>query len=324
MRFVKAHIAGGDRLGVIRPDGQVAVAEQNSRLDAAFGDDGERLQRLGESILASPAAVESLDDLVLLKPVNPPSMRDFMVFEEHILPGSRRAGMSRAPDVWYEQPIGYFSNAATLRGPRDPVSIPGGSARLDFELEIGAVIGRESRSVTPEEAAGRVAGYLILCDWSARDLQFHEMDGRLGPFKGKDFSSSLGPVFLTPDELEGRRSGNGYDLTMTSAVNGRPYGADRWSSAYWSFEELLSYASWNSTVEQGALIGSGTCQGGCILELSIRHSPEEYPWLAPGDEVTLAVELMGEISAEIQAPDRGPWPGRRSHADAADRRAQAG
>jgi len=98
---------------------------------------------------------------------------------------------------------------------------------------------------------------------------------------------------------------------MTSSVNGRQYGSDRWSSAYWSFEDLISYASWNSRVEAGSIIGSGTCQGGCILELSNRHSPEEYPWLAPGDQVTLSIELMGDIRATVQAPARGPWQGRK-------------
>jgi hypothetical protein len=139
-------------------------------------------------------------------------------------------------------------------------------------------MGREAASLTPEQAAGHIAGFVILSDWSARDLQFREMDGRLGPFKGKDFGSSIGPIFVTPDEIEGRRQGNGYDLEMTSTVNGRRYGADRWTSAYWSMEDLISYASWNSRVESGSMIGSGTCQGGCILELSLRNSPQAYPW----------------------------------------------
>jgi len=309
VRFVKAQTGQGPRLGVVRPDGLVELARDASRLGPYFGDDGESLRRLAEEIHASPAGEFGIDELSLLAPADPVAMRDFMVFEEHVLPAWRRSGMSRGPDVWYEQPIGYFSNAATIRGPRDPIEIPGGSQKLDFELEVGAVMSREARSVTPEQAAGRIAGFLILCDWSARDLQFREMEGRLGPFKGKDFGSSLGPVFVTPDEIEGRRSGNGYDLLMTSAVNGRPYGSDRWSSAYWSFEELISYASWNSCVEAGSIIGSGTCRGGCILELSIRHTPEEYPWLAAGDEVTLSIELMGDIKATVSAPKRGPWPG---------------
>ena len=159
--------------------------------------------------------------------------------------------MSRGPDVWYEQPIGYFSNAATIRGPRDPIEIPGGSEYSTSSSRSPPSSAAKQSSVTPEQAAGHIAGFIILCDWSARDLQFREMDGRLGPFKGKDFGSSLGPVFVTPDEIEDRRRGNGYDLLMTSTVNGRRYGSDHWSSAYWSFEELISYASWNSRVEPG-------------------------------------------------------------------------
>ena len=312
MRFIKARTEQGARLGVLRPDGVAELAREQDRLEPYFGDDGEALRALADAIRADPAGETDMDNLALLKPVDPVSMRDFMVFEEHILPSWRRSGMSRGPDVWYEQPIGYFSNAATIRGPRDPIEIPGGSERLDFELEVGAVIGRDAVSVAPAAAADRIAGFCILCDWSARDLQFREMDGRLGPFKGKDFGSSLGPVFVTPDELASRRSGNGYDLFMTSTVSGRQYGSDRWSSAYWSFEELISYASWNSRVEAGSIIGSGTCQGGCILELSIRHGPDRYPWLAPGDEVTLSIELMGEIRAGVKPPARGPWPGRRT------------
>jgi 2-keto-4-pentenoate hydratase/2-oxohepta-3-ene-1,7-dioic acid hydratase in catechol pathway len=137
------------------------------------------------------------------------------------------------------------------------------------------------------------------------------MDGRLGSFKGKDFGSSLGPIFVTPDEIESRRQRNGYDLEMTSAVNGRRYSEDRWSSAYWSFEELISYASCNSQVEAALIVGSGTCQGGCILELSIRHSPEEYPWFVAGDEVTLGIEFMGEIRATVAKSARGAWPGKK-------------
>jgi len=209
VRFIKARTADGDRVGVVRPDGTIALSASETRLEPHFGDDGEALQRLGAGIQAAPAAEHDLVTLDLLKPVDPPSMRDFMAFEEHILPAWRRSGLTRGPDIWYEQPVGYFSNAANLLGPRDAIEIPGASKTLDFELEVGAVIGREVRSVTPGQATGAIAGFLILCDWSARDTQFQEMEARLGPYKGKDFGSSLGPVFVTPDELAGRRSGNG-------------------------------------------------------------------------------------------------------------------
>jgi 2-keto-4-pentenoate hydratase/2-oxohepta-3-ene-1,7-dioic acid hydratase in catechol pathway len=311
MRFVRAQTAAGPRVGRVRDDGIVELAGEESRLERHFGDDGAALARVGEAIHSNPASEHELGALQLLKPVDPVAMRDFMVFEEHVLPAWRQSGLSRGPDVWYEQPVGYLSNAATIRGPRDDIEIPGGCVQMDFELEVGAVIGREAASVTPEHAAGHIAGFVVLSDWSARDLQFREMDGRLGPFKGKDFGSSLGPIFVTPDEIESRRSGNGYDLEMTSTVNGRRYGADRWSSAYWSMEELVSYSSWNSQVEAGSIIGSGTCQGGCILELSLRYSQAEFPWLAGGDEVRLAVETMGEICANVTTATRGAWPGKK-------------
>jgi 2-keto-4-pentenoate hydratase/2-oxohepta-3-ene-1,7-dioic acid hydratase in catechol pathway len=311
MRFIKAQTPAGARIGVIRSDGIVELSAEESRLESNFGDDGEALARLGESIHANPASEHDFENLDLLRPVKPVAMRDFMIFEEHVLPAWRLQGMQRGPDVWYQQPIGYFSNAATIRGPRDDIEIPGGCANMDFELEVAAVIGREAVSLTPEQAGGHIAGFVVLSDWSARDLQFREMDGRLGPFKGKDFGSSLGPIFVTPDEIEDRRQGNGYDLEMTSSVNGRRYGGDRWTSAYWSMEELISYSSWSSRVEAGSIIGSGTCQGGCILELSIRNSSQEYPWLVAGDEVTLAIETMGEIRATVAASAHSIWPGKK-------------
>lgn len=307
MRFVKALTPAGPRVGVLTSDDSVVLAADGSRIE----DHLEDLGAFGAAIIATPGAEEPLASLELLKPVDPPSMRDFMVFEEHVLPSWRNSGLERGPDVWYERPIGYFSNVASLRGPREAIEIPGGSERLDFELEVGAIVSRTLCSVTPEEAGAAIAGYLVLCDWSARDVQFHEMEGRLGPFKGKDFASSLGPVLVTPDQIESRRSGTGFDLRMTASVNGREYGHDHWSSAYWSFHDLISYASWNSVVEAGALIGSGTCQGGCIVELSARHSPEQFPYLQPGDEVELSIETMGAVTATIKPSARGSWPGLR-------------
>jgi hypothetical protein len=147
MRFVRAQTPHGPRIGVLRADGVVDLAAEESRLEEHFGDDGERLARLGEAIRANPAAEQHVDDLVLIKPVEPVAMRDFMIFEEHVLPAWRSMGMSRGPDVWYEQPIGYFSNAATIRGPRDPIEIPGGCINLDYELEVAAVMGRPARSL---------------------------------------------------------------------------------------------------------------------------------------------------------------------------------
>ncbi|WP_048549636.1 fumarylacetoacetate hydrolase family protein [Nostocoides japonicum] len=309
MRFVRASTPDGPRIGVLVDDDTAVLSPTLSTVQ----DHLESLSDLGTNILASSYPRVPLDSLSLLRPVDPPSMRDFMVFEEHIKPAWRSRGIE-GPAAWYRQPIGYFSNAAGFRGPHDTVEIPGGSQRLDFELEVGAIVSRTLQSVSSDQAESAIAGYLVLCDWSARDLQSAEMEGSLGPFKGKDFATALGPVLVTPDELADVRNGTGYDLRMTTSVNGREYGHDLWSSATWSFEDLLSYASWNSTVEGGALIGSGTCQGGCILELSLRHSPEQYPWLAAGDQVSLSIERLGSIESVVTASCRGPWPGFRDGA----------
>lgn len=309
MRFVKTATVVGPRIGVLLTDSTVAVSAKITDLDGHL----DRLGELGAEILdASDTSEMAYAALELLQVVNPPSMRDFMAFEEHALPSYRARGSDRLPDVWYQQPVGYFSNAAAVRGPVEPIEIPADSTQLDFELEIGAIARRSLSSVDPAQAADAIAGFLVLCDWSARDLQSREMQGRVGPHKGKDFASSVGPLLVTPDELEPWRDGAGYDLLMTSSVNGRQYGSDRWSSVYWSFEELISYSSWSSIVEAGALIGSGTCQGGCIAELALRHSGNEFPWLTAGDKVTLRVEQLGEISVDILPSPRGGWPGERT------------
>ena len=137
MRFIKAATADGPRLGVLRADGVVELSESASRIEASIGDDGEMLSQLADRIHAAPADEVPIDELALLRPVDPLAMRDFMIFEEHVLPAWRDSGLTRGPDVWYEQPIGYLSNVANILGPRDAVEMPGGTQRLDFELEVG-------------------------------------------------------------------------------------------------------------------------------------------------------------------------------------------
>jgi 2-keto-4-pentenoate hydratase/2-oxohepta-3-ene-1,7-dioic acid hydratase in catechol pathway len=136
-------------------------------------------------------------------------------------------------------------------------------------------------------------------DWSARDVQRREMKLSMGPVKGKDFATTLGPVLTTPDELEDARAGRAFDLRMTATVNGREYSQASLAEIYWSFEEMLAYASRGTELVPGDVIGSGTCGTGCILELSLVHGEEEYPWLRRGDEVTLAVERLGRVTNRV-------------------------
>src|SRR5207244_2080558 len=144
-----------------------------------------------------------------------------------------------------------------------------------------------------------IAGYCVLNDWSARDVQRREMALNLGPAKGKDFATSLGPFLVTPDELADRRRGKAYDLAMTAVVNGREWSRASLANIHWSFGELIAHASSAARVEAGDVIGSGTCGTGCILELSLVHGADAYPWLQPGDVVELSVEGLGSLTNPI-------------------------
>ncbi|WP_375479311.1 fumarylacetoacetate hydrolase family protein [uncultured Jatrophihabitans sp.] len=266
----------------------------------------ESLAAAAGSARTSPSEVLPLADVRLHAPVPvPPSVRDFMAFEEHVVTSTTALGL-RVDPLWYEVPVFYFTNPAAIRGPHDDVPIAPGSAAWDFELEIAAVIGTPGSNIAADDADRHIAGYTVLCDWSARDLQEREMRLHLGPAKGKDTATSIGPVLVTLDELEPYRAGNAYDLTMTATVNGKPYSNGNFSTIHWSFGDLLAYASRGTELRTGDVIGSGTVGTGCILELSRTHGLDAYPWLAPGDAVTLSIEHLGEISASVTPSVPGP------------------
>lgn len=248
----------------------------------------------------TPSETLPLAQVTLRAPVpRPPSVRDFLAFEEHLRNARASFGRSDVPDVWFEQPVFYFSNPAAIRGPGVTIPISPGSSRFDYEVEVAAVVGKAGSDLSPAEAEGHIAGYTILCDWSARDLQATESAVGLGPAKGKDGATSLGPFLVTPDELARYRSGRGFDLRMRAVVNGREYGGGLWSSIHWSFPQMLAFASRGTELRPGDVIGSGTVGTGCLLELSHLHGSEAYPWLAPGDQVSIEVERLGALTARI-------------------------
>jgi 2-keto-4-pentenoate hydratase/2-oxohepta-3-ene-1,7-dioic acid hydratase in catechol pathway len=273
-----------------------------TRLIDLLGDDGERLARAGEQALADPLDVVAEADAELLAPVPAPtSVRDFYAHEAHVRTYREANGQEMDPD-WYELPVFYFQNPAAIRPARAEIPMPPGCVKFDYELEFAAVIGRAGANLAPDEAEAHIAGYLLLCDWSARDLQARESRHGLGPVKGKDTATSLGPWLVTPDELEPRRSGKAFDLEMRASVNGQPYSKGNAGDFYWSFGQMISYASRGTRVQTGDVIGSGTVGTGCILELSTVHSEAEYPWLKPGDEVRLEADVLGAITARISEP----------------------
>jgi 2-keto-4-pentenoate hydratase/2-oxohepta-3-ene-1,7-dioic acid hydratase in catechol pathway len=261
----------------------------------------EALSAAAAQARANPFEVLSLSDAPMAAPIPvPPSLRDFMAFEAHVVDSMAALGAQVDP-VWYQQPAFYFTNPAAVLGPTDPNPIAPGSTQWDYELEVAAIIGTPGKDLDPATAESHIAGFTILCDWSARDLQATEMAVNLGPAKGKDTATSLGPLLVTPDELEPFRHGNGYRLAMTAAVNGTPYSSGTWADLHWSFGQMLAYASRGTELRAGDVIGSGTVGTGCILELSRVRGIENYPWLQPGDIVELTVEHLGTITSTVTA-----------------------
>lgn len=251
-------------------------------------------------LVAETGETLALASTRLLAPIEPPSIRDFLTFERHV------EGMVRLQDPprsihprWYEAPTFYFSNPHSVVGPDEDVPIPPGCHLFDYELEVAAVIGRDGRDVPPERAHEHIAGYTIMNDWSARDLQFEEMAVGLGPAKGKDSAITLGPWIVTSDELAFSRSDDRLGLRMEVAVNGHRIGGDTLRNMAWSFEHLVAYASRGTWVRTGDVLGSGTCAGGCLAELWGRAGRHEPPPLAVGDVVTMTVEGIGSVSNRV-------------------------
>lgn len=231
----------------------------------------------------------------LLLPYKPPSIRDFVAFESHV-EGVRRSvdNANGVPEAWYDAPHFYFTNPHALYGPGEAIARPATSRALDFEMEVGVVVGADCRSVTEEEAEAAIFGYTIVNDWSARDLQSREMQVGLGPAKGKDFATSIGPWIVTADELPS------LDLECRAYVNDELIGRDRLSSMHWTFAQMISHASRDSVVLAGDLIASGTTGGGgCLAELWGRNGSRTPPPLEPGDVVRLEVEELGALSGRV-------------------------
>jgi 2-keto-4-pentenoate hydratase/2-oxohepta-3-ene-1,7-dioic acid hydratase in catechol pathway len=255
-----------------------------------------------EVVAGRVQATLPLSETRLLAPVQPPTMRDFSVFEQHIEGVIKDANAdATVPPVWYESPFCYFTNPHAVTGPGDEIPVPPGCRRLDFELEVAAVIGRPGRDLAPADASDYIAGYTIFNDWSARDLQMAEMRLGLGMCKGKDFANTLGPWIVTPDELEPYRDGDRLDLELHAELNGSSLGRDTLANMAWSFAELVSYASRGTWVRPGDVLGSGTCGNGCLLELWGRHGRDGLPPLQPGDVVSLHAEGIGTLTNTVVA-----------------------
>jgi fumarylacetoacetate (FAA) hydrolase len=268
---------------------------------AALAEIVERFEQTDDDDDALLDATELAFGAPILRPA---SLRDFYAFERHVATMWQRRGQA-VPEAWYRLPIFYFSNVSEIRGPGEPVWAPRGSVELDYELEVAALIDTPVRDLPAERAEEAIGGYTILNDWSARDLQRDETAVRLGPAKGKDFASTLGPWLVTPDELADARAGKGYDLAASAEVNGRELSRGSWRDIAFSFGEMIERASADARLVAGDVLGSGTVGTGCLLE--IRDESGFGRYLQPGDEVTLKVERLGELSAPVVERPRRPF-----------------
>jgi len=218
----------------------------------------------------------------------PSSMRDFYAFEQHVKKGFEKRGEPMPPE-WYEMPVYYKGAHWSIIGPDDDVHWPSFTEKFDYELELAIVIGKQGKNIPERDARSYIAGFTIMNDFSARDMQRKEMKVRLGPAKGKDFATAIGPILVTPDEI-----GDPYNLNMTARINGEVWSKGNSGSITHSFEKMIAFASMDETLYPGDLIGSGTVGTGCGLELD--------RWVKPGDVIELEIEKIGILRNKVVKP----------------------
>jgi 2-keto-4-pentenoate hydratase/2-oxohepta-3-ene-1,7-dioic acid hydratase in catechol pathway len=221
----------------------------------------------------------------LLAPLRPASLRDFLAFEDHAQGGARRRNEELNP-AWYESPVYYKGNHRSIVAPEADLSWPAFTEKLDFELELGCVLGTLAIDLDENAAEGSIFGYTIMNDWSARDVQRAEMAMRLGPAKSKDFATSLGPCIVTADEFDPRRP-----HAMIARVNGEIWCEASTDAMHWTFPKMIAHVSRGESVWPADVYGSGTPFGGCGLDLD--------RWLRPGDVVELEVEGIGVLRNRV-------------------------
>lgn len=231
------------------------------------------------------------EDVWLQTPLPKPNLyRDFFAFEQHVKTGFAKRG-EEIPEAWYKMPVYYKGNHRSFVGPDDQIPWPAYTQKLDYELELACVIGREGRNIKSADAKNYIAGYTILNDFSARDIQKLEMQVRLGPAKGKDFATAVGPCIVTPDEI-----GDVKNLKMLARINGQTVTEGNSKTCHWGFDEMIAHASMDEVLYPGDIMGSGTVGNGCALE----HDH----WLKPGDAIELEIDNIGVLRNTIGEPEK--------------------
>jgi 2-keto-4-pentenoate hydratase/2-oxohepta-3-ene-1,7-dioic acid hydratase in catechol pathway len=309
---IRTHLGRHARLGAVLPAGILdlnftcAAKVQSHKLADALLP-GNMREFLGGETRAMDAAREAIaffeqnsadrgpndetllystDEVRLLAPLpNPASLRDFYAFEAHVKKGFEKRG-ELMPAEWYQIPVYYKSGHHNVIGTDTDVLWPSFTRKFDYELELAAVIGKKGSNIPANRAAGYIAGFTVMNDFSARDIQRQEMTVRLGPAKGKDWSTALGPYLVTPDQI-----GDPYNLRMTARINGELWSDGNSGSIYWKFEQMIEFLSRDDTIYPGDVIGSGTVGAGCGLELD--------RWVQRGDVMELEIEKIGVLRNRV-------------------------
>ncbi len=274
----------------------------------------DALVRVEEYLKSGKINCESIPypEAEILAPVpHPSSCRDGYAFRQHVAAARRNRKVDMIPE-FDQYPIFYFTNHNAIQGPGNIYVMPDHFKKLDFELEAAIVICKKGRNIKAEDADHYIGGYMIMNDMSARTLQMEEMLLNLGPAKGKDFSTVIGPILVTPDELEPfkipakpNHVGNTYNLKMTCSVNGIQVSQGNMGDMDWTFAEIIERCAYGVDILPGDVIGSGTVGTGCFLELNgtgkLNDPAYQEQWLEDGDVVEMEIEGLGLLSNRIKA-----------------------
>lgn len=312
---------GQERVGLLVNDNIYILSEESAEMPNTIKgmlEDWEKYSNMALSIEKKIKDGENstqglnIQSAELLAPVPfPTSCRDGYAFRQHVAAARRNRGVEMIPE-FDSYPIFYFTNHNAIQGPGEIKCMPDHFEKLDFELEIAAVIGKKGRNIKADEADNYIAGFCIMNDMSARVLQMEEMKLNLGPAKGKDFSTVIGPWLVTPDELEDfiipakeNHTGKNYNLKMTCHVNGIQVSEGNVGDMDWTFAEIIERCAYGVDIYPGDVIGSGTVGTGCFLELNGTgklHDPQyKEQWLQDGDIVTMQIDGLGELKNTIVA-----------------------
>jgi fumarylacetoacetate (FAA) hydrolase len=269
-----------------------------------------------QDIIDGKSAVQNIafEEANVIAPVpSPTSCRDGYAFRQHVAAARRNRKVDMIAEFDH-YPIFYFTNHNAIQGPGEIECMPDHFQKLDFELEAAILVKKKGRNISAAEADDYIAGYMIMNDMSARTLQMEEMLLNLGPAKGKDFSTVIGPILVTPDELahleipcKENHTGKNYNLKMTCHVNGVQVSEGNMGDMDWTFAEILERCAYGADILAGDVIGSGTVGTGCFLELNgtglLNNPAYKVQWLQPNDVVTMNIDMLGELKNTIKKVD---------------------